>query len=668
MPSRRAPSLDAGLRDALTSLDRRLVEVLRSGDIRLLNTIWLIAQPEGFRLPIRQELEALETQNGVSPFLSPEEAAALVERGERAAGVLSHGWLSPGDCDPRGARVNVVQHALCQHVQLEGLFWDQGSLYQRPRSTEQQAAFGRAIAVMGDLYASAIGTTVLQLKEIPPRPEEYDGALCLFGLAENVDASAVRAALGSHGEITSCELNQNPPLVRFATHEAALAVRRRAAAAVARFHAAATAVEQDSDAGVRKAMKEALGLACDGADTLYNERSYDGRDGGEGRVGDDGRGWCCFEDVVSTELLIRLYAFPRMREALSVLSPKLLALSSTSDALPVDVTEEPLEQRVERATARISKATFTGKGDKEVVPQLYKNYVGRIADALQQTLAVASAADALQELPPLPVVAAPFDGELPIEVFETLRAWHTQVLRVQHAHIRDALSGRLLNTLDDCVPIALTGTDAASGKPLGVRDASGLSAWLRGARDAPPCVLLTAGPAAGKTWLLSQLLMRSLDHAALVPILIKVELLQQMIRSDEAAFAAGGPTWIDTHLRLAHEPLHYRMLRQAMRSRRALLLIDGLDEAGALRERLEHHLVDVIAPQGNALLCTSRPAGLGDCFGSFSRLELSPLSDAQQEAFLVRRLGAARAAYLAPYVRERVPMDAETRQRVTANP
>jgi hypothetical protein len=42
------------------------------------------------------------------------------------------------------------------------------SLFQNPpggkRTEEQQAAMQRALLVMGDLYASAIGTTVLQCK------------------------------------------------------------------------------------------------------------------------------------------------------------------------------------------------------------------------------------------------------------------------------------------------------------------------------------------------------------------------------------------------------------------------------------------------------------------------------------------------------------------------
>ena len=41
----------------------------------------------------------------------------------------------------------------------------------------------------------------------------------------------------------------------------------------------------------------------------------------------------------------------------------------------------------------------------------------------------------------------------------------------------------------------------------------------------------------------------------------------------------------------------YRMLRQAMISRRALILIDGIDEGGTVREQVERHVVKVLAPQ-----------------------------------------------------------------------
>ena len=102
-------------------------------------------------------------------------------------------------------------------------------------------------------------------QEMPPRPAEFDGSLCLFGLVEGTNEAAIRAALKDFGEISSVEIGGWPPAtVRFTTHAAALATKRAAAE---------------------------LKHVADGVDTLYNERSYDGRRGEEGREDDDGRGW-----------------------------------------------------------------------------------------------------------------------------------------------------------------------------------------------------------------------------------------------------------------------------------------------------------------------------------------------------------------------------------------
>ena len=168
---------------------------------------------------------------------------------------------------------------------------------------------------MGDVYASAIGTTVMQLKETPQRPVEFDGALVLFGV--KVGESEVTAALAKFGTIDSCEVGAMT-IVRFATHEAALAAKREG---------------------------PFPGL-CDGIDTHFNERSYDGRTGESGLEDDNGRGWCCFESSVSSELIVRLDAFPRMREALAALPPKMLQLSETHDPKPVDLGSETLKGRV----------------------------------------------------------------------------------------------------------------------------------------------------------------------------------------------------------------------------------------------------------------------------------------------------------------------------------
>ena len=630
----------------LSGLDDRLADALRAGDIKLLRVSWLrrlrrlLRQPNERRLKRRQELEALFLAPGKKPpLLSAEEAVALLRRGNRGVGALTHGWLSPGECDPDGARLDMVLAALDEHPHIEGVFWDYASLFQnlpdRDRTPDESAAFKRAIMVMADVYASAVGTTVLQSREIPPRPEAFDGALCLFGLKATKGEAAVRETLGSFGTIVAFEPTRNPPVVRFASHEAALAAKR---------------------AGPWPEL-------CDAVDTLYNERPY------------DERGWCVFEDAVSHELLARLGAVPRVREALDALPSKVLVLRSGRPTEPCVAPTGELAERVERVLTRIAGATFTGKGDMDTVPALYREYVTRIVGAVQPVLALAAEAAAGSQVVALPPMPAD-DG------FASMRAWHLDCLRAQHAYIPDALSGQQLSTLTECVPIGVEGHDA-DGKPLAVRDARSLCAWLHDLRSsARTCALLTAGPAAGKTWLMSQLIMHALGQgdgraeddgrAPLVPVLVRAEQLQKRLAEQGAAFDAAND-WVDADLKLTCAPPHYAMLRAAMHERRVLLLLDGLDEAGAQRARIEKHVAEVLAPKGFVILCTSRPAGLDEaCFAGFHRLTLAPLTDAQQEAFLATRLGDERASALKSYLRDKVPLDAGgeagTKRRVTANP
>ena len=166
---------------------------------------------------------------------------------------------------------------------------------------------------------------------------------------------------------------------------------------------------------------------------------------------------------------------------------------------------------------------------------------------------------------------------------------------------------------------------------------------------------------------MSQLIMHSL-RGGLVPILIRAEILQRQMGEERGAFSAAS-NWVEVHLRLTYEPAYCEMLLREMGAGRVLLLIDGLDEAGTHRSRIEAHIADVLAHKGNILLCTSRPSGLQDTlFSDFHRLRLHPLSDSQQEEFLRQRLGHTRADTLLPYLRDRVPIDTETGGRVTANP
>ena len=104
-------------------------------------------------------------------------------------------------------------------------------------------------------------------------------------------------------------------------------------------------------------------------------------------------------------------------------------------------------------------------------------------------------------------------------------------------------------------------------------------------------------------------------------------------------------------------------------ARRALILLDGLDEGGTMRDEIERHVTEVLAPQGHSMLCTSRPSGVKeDKFASFVRLSLGPLTESQQAEAVIQRVGKHRAQALLPYLSDRVPTDTETKLRVTANP
>ena len=269
---------------------------------------------------------------------------------------------------------------------------------------------------------------------------------------------------------------------------------------------------------------------------------------------------------------------------------------------------------------------------------------------------------------------------LPSADAESLRMWDARVMHAQHAHIIDALSHRKLDALRECVQVAVTsvGANAGADGVGGVEDAETLSEWLRamharmcdgGPRDKPLAVLLTAPPAAGKTWLMSQLIVHTLGGAGeLIPILIKAEQLQRRLLADEAGFAAAW-NWIDAYLRVEKPGVHYVFLRQVLMARRALVLLDGLDEAHAAHERIERHVSEVLAPQGHVLLVTSRPAGLHAArFGTWHQMRLKPLSEAQQATALRRRLSEDAVVKLLPYLRERMPIDSETGLKITANP
>ena len=100
---------------------------------------------------------------------------------------------------------------------IKAFFWDYSSLHQKSasgdRTPEENEAFKRALAVMGDLYASVTGTTVLQSPEIPQCPEEYSKMICLFGLKDGIGEEEIRKALSAAGEVVDVKIGGYPDAV-----------------------------------------------------------------------------------------------------------------------------------------------------------------------------------------------------------------------------------------------------------------------------------------------------------------------------------------------------------------------------------------------------------------------------------------------------------------------
>ena len=107
---------------------------------------------------------------------------------------------------------------------------------------------------------------------------------------------------------------------------------------------------------------------------------------------------------------------------------------------------------------------------------------------------------------------------------------------------------------------------------------------------------------------------------------------------------------------------------------RALVLIDGLDEGGDQRGKIEEHVFGVLASQGHMMLVTSRPAGLEERmkeedFKKFNKLGLNPITEQlQRDAIHGRLCHKTRTEELMQYVRNKAPIDTETGERVTGNP
>ena len=98
----RAPArLPEDVRQVLTKLDARLLELLRNGDVRLVRTAWFLKQPQGYLMEFRQQLEEREEvdKEQPSPLLSPDEAVDLMDENNAIADAFATPLAVPGALD-----------------------------------------------------------------------------------------------------------------------------------------------------------------------------------------------------------------------------------------------------------------------------------------------------------------------------------------------------------------------------------------------------------------------------------------------------------------------------------------------------------------------------------------------------------------------------------------
>ena len=387
---------DSGAQDLhalmrLRSSDK-LVQVLAQKHIALIDAGWLRQRPAGEIVRRRQALEADDLRRhaldltaeehsalgGESPFVSADSAVAMLSSGKRCVAVLSYAWATRDSPDPTGERLATLVEFLNspEGKHIKAVFWDFISLFQWPRTDEQEEAFLQSLSVMGSLYASPIGTTVVRHTAIPPRPPDFDGQITLT--VPDGEEEAMRQHLAAFGAVSACALNGTP------AHDDEVGRSLASWSATFSSHADAEAcVAAPLPTPLRAGRKTSCQL-------VYNARLY--RD----------RGWPHFETAVSTEFLARSAYFDKSapaRKLINGLPPKLVDIgplegdAAFTPMKPRTVVLEPDDRgigvRLADVIEQFKHKAFTGAGDAEKVIGLYKTFVNDIESTIHATGATA---------------------------------------------------------------------------------------------------------------------------------------------------------------------------------------------------------------------------------------------------------------------------------------
>ena len=164
----------------LKALDGGLETVLGAGDIKIVRADFMLSNDDARAcISRRQDLEAMERDGGARVFLSPSEAVEALRAKDRSIAALSYCWISAEHPSAHGQAYIMAVRRFLQSghgTHVVGVFWDYASLPQKPRTGGDAAIFERALGVMGDIFASVLGTTVIRHRAVAPRPEGLDEA------------------------------------------------------------------------------------------------------------------------------------------------------------------------------------------------------------------------------------------------------------------------------------------------------------------------------------------------------------------------------------------------------------------------------------------------------------------------------------------------------------
>ena len=344
---------------SLQLFDDKLAGALRAGCVKLLCASAL--RSGGLRrFTRRQDLEDQERRDDVEIFLDPAYAERVLRKSARRVVFVSYAWRSRTDSDPDGEMLCALRAMLNEPLgrAVEGVFVDIACLHQHPRTWAQSSAFEIALSVMADGYASILGTMVARFDAMPPCPAELQTWLAITNVPDAIDEAELREALAA------LMLPQQLEVVSLECAES----RGGRCWWRARWASASSAEIALEVLGAALPTKSLDARAV----RWYYDLDY------------YARGWPTLENNAATEVLAQLALRPSVNQELASLPPKLVDIgrgAATVVSVPID--SATVNERWAKKRAAIEQATFTGKGDSEVVKRLYDSFIVKLGKAIQ---------------------------------------------------------------------------------------------------------------------------------------------------------------------------------------------------------------------------------------------------------------------------------------------